>query len=97
MVAVSVRCDNRSHDGIEPPAFSVVEYNKQYSDRLDGQRFSVVCFAGDVRKIQGVQIGRIRHTAGGAWIKRRLHCGDAVQTSRCVTQSDLLSVCPSYR
>lgn len=35
--------------------FPVVQYIKQYDDRLDGGRFSAIELAGDVRKIRDVR------------------------------------------
>lgn len=44
-----VRCGNRSRDGRDPPPFPVAEYIELYGYRLDGQRFSAMHLAGDVR------------------------------------------------
>lgn len=51
----------------------IVEYIKRYSDRLDCQRFSVMCHAGDVREILVVLSGQMDETAVGAWIERWRH------------------------
>lgn len=55
--------------GSSPPS-PVVDYIKQFDDRLVVLRFSVTLPANNVGKIHDVHIGRMHDTAIGALIKQ---------------------------
>lgn len=54
-----------SHDGHDSLPLPIVEYIERYSDRLDGQRFSAMHFAGDVLGICYVHTARMSDTSVG--------------------------------
>lgn len=89
------RSGDQCHDCHDRPSFSVVEYIEWYSERLDGQRFSMMILAGDIREIRDVCTERMREPPLVPLIRDGYTRLNAVRPTPCVI-SARRTVCMSF-